>query len=75
MEAQTNSNITCSTERSVVHTDVDTYAKASEVCIAGNLSTQKSEKRTEAECVDSNGDVQDMEDIEKCKLTTYPRSS
>lgn len=73
LEVQTRSNVTCSTENSIVPTDV--YAKAPEVCVAGNLSIQKSKKKAEAECVDYSAAAQNMNVIEKCELTTYTKSS
>ena len=53
----------------------DVYAKAPEVCVAGNLSIQKSKKKAEAECVDYSAAAQNMNVIEKCELTTYTKSS
>jgi hypothetical protein len=73
LEVQTGSSVVCSTENSIVRTDAG--AKAPVVCIAGNLSIQKSKKQAEAECVDSSADPQHMNVIEKCELTTYTRSS
>ncbi|KAF8129955.1 hypothetical protein EV363DRAFT_1399755 [Boletus edulis] len=70
---QTSSNVACSTQGSVVRKD--TSLKASGECVAGNMSTQRSEKQVDAGRVDFLADAQDVDVIETREQTTYITSS